>query len=64
MEGYNKWWSTVSIALKDGRRVLVDGHGFFCIRTKGVEAVYYFQMDKKDFAELSMTWNDIRKRDP
>lgn len=62
MEGYDKWWSSISITLRDGRRIILDGNDFFCVRTKNPKTFYYFKLEKKDFEELSQTWNDILRK--
>ena len=63
MEGYEKYCSNVTIGLKDGRRIIVDGKGFFCLRTKDPKIFYFYQLDKKDFMELSAAWAAIKGKE-
>jgi hypothetical protein len=62
-EGYEKWWASVTISLRDGRRIILDGNGFFCIRTKDPKVFYYYQLDRKDFDELKASWNAIKDKE-
>lgn len=62
-EGYTKWWAQVSIALRDGRRIIIGGNGYFCLRTKDSNVFYYYQFDAKDFAQIKSDWNAIKDKE-
>ena len=63
MSGYEKYWSCVTIGLRDERKIIIDGKGFFCLRTKDPKVFYFYQLDQKDFKELSASWAAIKAKE-